>query len=34
MKFVAIGKEDHDLDEMTFSRENSLENSEMQEKED
>ena len=37
MKFVAIGKEDHDLDEMTFSRENSLENSEIQqiqEKED
>ena len=32
MKFVAIEKEDHDhdLDEMTFSRENSLENSENQ----
>lgn len=37
MKFIAIEKEDHDLDEMTFSRENSLENSEIQqiqEKED
>ena len=36
MKFVAIEKEDHDhdLDEMPFSRENSLENSEIQQKED
>ena len=36
MKFVAIEREDHDhdLDEMTFSRENSLENLEKQQKED
>ena len=34
MKFVAIEKEDHEIEEMTFSRENSLENSENQPKED
>ena len=34
MKFVAIEKEDHELEEMSFSRENSLENSENQLKED
>ena len=34
MKFVAIEKDDHDLDEMFFSRENSLETSGNQQKED
>ena len=36
MKFVAIEKEDHEheLEEMSISRENSLENSENQLKED
>lgn len=34
MKFVAIEKEDHELDEMSFSRENSLETSGNQQKED
>jgi len=34
MKFVAIEKEDHEIEEMPFSRENSHENSENQQKED
>ena len=34
MKFVAIEKEDHELEEMPFSRENSLENSGNHSKED
>ena len=34
MKFVAIEKEDQELDEMSYSRENSLEDSGNQQKED